>query len=633
MDQTKLKRLRQTKKKADDAYFNSDSPIMSDRDYDLLCQQISETDTSVSEVGCLPRTDKIQLPIYMGSLTKYNDNKAINNFLNKFDHKQFVVQEKLDGVSCLCVYKYRNIELYTRGNGTIGVDISHLLEYGLDIPWIESYHTFMVRGELIMSKKIFKEKFSTEFKNIRNMVSGQLAKKKPNKSIIKFLDFVAYEVFEPHLKIQKSVVDQYQFLKQNEFKVVYNRTIERNLVEQEVLVDYLHRRKKKSQYEIDGLVVTIDGEYIRNDCDNPKYSFAFKIQGEVAQVEVDHVKWNLSKSGKYKPQIFINPVELSGVTISSVTGFNAKYITENKIGCGSILIITRSGDVIPHIISVVKGKGDLNLPTQSRWDSVDLYYDLKGNEKIPDQVIVKQMVYFFTSLKCLNCKDKTILKIFNSGYTSIESIIQARPEELSQIDGIGEKLASKLSTSIKENVKAASIHQLLAALNCFGEGIGLRKIQNIDLSNPENLQVKGLSETTIKEKILPVWKDSLDRVINLKKMVGGSTEIEDQENNIEIGDGPLQNKIFVFTGFRDSSLEKQIIELGGKVTSAISNKTTDLVVASEEGKSSTKLLKAKNLGIKITTKADLIGVVKNIQKQQVKIEVEYSDMGSSSEEE
>jgi NAD-dependent DNA ligase len=463
------------------------------------------------------------------------------------------------------------------------------------------------------------------------MVSGQLSKKNPDQSIIKFLDFVAYEVFEPHLKNQKSVVDQYQFLKQNDFKVVYNRTIERNLVEQEVLVDYLHRRKKKSQYEIDGLVVTIDGEYIRNDCDNPKYSFAFKIQGEVAQVEVDHVKWNLSKSGKYKPQIFINPVELSGVTISSVTGFNAKYITENKIGCGSILIITRSGDVIPHIISVVKGKGDLNLPTQSRWDSVDLYYDL---EKIPDQVIVKQMVYFFTSLDCSNCKDKTILKIFNSGYTSIESIIQARPEELSQIDGIGEKLATKLSTSIKENVKAAGIHQLLAALNCFGEGIGLRKIQNIDLSNPENLQVKGLSEATIKEKILPVWEESLNRVKKIKKMVG----IEHFENNLDSiksddFDGPFKDKVFVFTGFRDAALEKQLVELGGKVTTAISKKSTDLVVATENNtKSSSKLLKAQSLGIKITTKADLLKKIKNIERDMIKPQIDYDDYGSSEEE-
>lgn len=631
MDQTKIKQLLYKKRKADDAYFNSGRPIMSDDEYDATCQQLNKLGILSNEVGCIPKLDKIQLPVYMGSLTKHNDNKSINNFLDKFNHKSFLVQEKLDGVSCLCVYRCRNIELYTRGNGTIGVDISHLLEYGLDIPWIESYHTFMVRGELIMSKKIFKEKFSTEFKNIRNMVSGQLAKKNPNESIIKFLDFVAYEVFEPHLKIQKSVVDQYQFLKQNDFKVVYNRTIERNLVEQEVLVDYLHRRKKKSQYEIDGLVVTIDGEYIRNDCDNPKYSFAFKIQGEVAQVEVDHVKWNLSKSGKYKPQIFINPVELSGVTISSVTGFNAKYITENKIGCGSILIITRSGDVIPHIISVVKGKGDLNLPTQSRWDSVDLYHDL---EYIPDEVVIKQMVYFFTSLDCLNCKDKTIFKIYNAGYKTIESIIQAQVNDLSQINGIGCKLALKLLDSVHTKIKDATFHELLAALNSFGEGIGLKKIKNIDIKNPQNLQVKGLSEATIKEKILPKWEESLNRVKKIKKMVG----IEHFENNLDSiksddFDGPFKDKVFVFTGFRDAALEKQLVELGGKVTTAISKKSTDLVVATENNtKSSSKLLKAQSLGIKITTKADLLKKIKNIERDMIKPQIDYDDYGSSEEE-
>lgn len=631
MDQTKIKQLLYKKRKADDAYFNSGSPIMSDDEYDATCQQLNKLGILSNEVGCIPKLDKIQLPVYMGSLTKHNDNKSINNFLDKFNHKSFLVQEKLDGVSCLCVYRCRNIELYTRGNGTIGVDISHLLEYGLDIPWIESYYTFMVRGELIMSKKIFKEKFSTEFKNIRNMVSGQLAKKKPNESIIKFLDFVAYEVFEPHLKNQKSVVDQYQFLKQNDFKVVYNRTIERNLVEQEVLVDYLHRRKKKSQYEIDGLVVTIDGEYIRNDCENPKYSFAFKIQGEVAQVKVDHVKWNLSKSGKYKPQIFINPVELSGVTISSVTGFNAKYITENKIGCGSILIITRSGDVIPHIISVVKGKGDLNLPTQSRWDSVDLYHDL---EYIPDEVVIKQMVYFFTSLDCLNCKDKTIFKIYNAGYKTIESIIQAQVNDLSQINGIGCKLALKLLDSVHTKIKDATFHELLAALNSFGEGIGLKKIKNIDIKNPQNLQVKGLSEATIKEKILPKWEESLNRVKKIKKMVG----IEHFENNLDSiksddFDGPFKDKVFVFTGFRDAALEKQLVELGGKVTTVISKKSTDLVVATENNtKSSSKLLKAQSLGIKITTKADLLKKIKNIERDMIKPQIDYDDYGSSEEE-
>lgn len=624
MDQNKLISL---KKKADDAYFNSGSPIMTDEKYDALCQQIEEYTTL--EVGCLPRGDKVQLPIYMGSLTKHNADKSINNFLDKFDHKSFVVQEKLDGVSCLCVYKKSNIRLYTRGNGTVGTDITHLIKYGLKIPqYIQK--NIMVRGELIMSKTTFKEKFNHEFKNIRNMVSGQLSKKDPNKTIISNLDFIAYEVIEPQLEHQKSIVEQFRLLEKNNFKVVYNRTINRSYLEQEILMDYLVRRKSKSLYEIDGLVITIDGEYERNVSDNPKYAFAFKIQGEVVEAEVDRVKWNLSKSGKYKPQIFIKPVNLSGVTISSLTGFNAKYIVDNRIVCGTILSITRSGDVIPHILGVIKNGncGALELPQNSKWNSVDLYHNF---QETPDEVVVKQMVHFFTSLKCLNCKDKTIQKFYNSGYTSVEGLIQAQVEDLSKIEGIGNKVATKLLSSIRENIKDASIHELLAALNSFGEGIGLKKIQNIDLSNPSSTSIKGLSEATIKEKILPFWDDSLNRVKNIKKMVGIDPDMIEQ--NTTITEGPFKDKIFVFTGFRDTSLEKHLIDLGGKVTSAISKKTTDLIIASDhQMKTSTKLLKARELGIKITIKSDLMKEVKKLQELTKQPEIEYDDYGSSEEE-
>lgn len=633
MDQTKIKQLLSMKTKADDAYFNSGSQIMSDDDYDALCQQLNKLGVLLKEVGCAPKLNKIELPIYMGSLTKHNDNKLINNFLDKYNHESFLIQEKLDGVSCLYEYdpsKDQRVRLYTRGNGTIGTDITHLLSYGLKIPSISLSHKFLVRGELIISKKIFMDKYSTNFKNIRNMVSGQLSKKNPDIFIISDIEFIVYEVIEPQLKYQKSMVEQYDFLKQKHFKVVYNRTIKRNFLEQEILMDYLTRRKRKSLFEIDGLVVTINGEYIREEECNPKYSFAFKTQGEVAEAEVDHINWNLSKSGKYKPQICIKPINLSGVTISSLTGFNAKYIVDNKIDKGAILSITRSGDVIPHIIAILKeSDGKINLPTQSRWNSVDLYHDL---EYVPNEVIIKQMVYFFTSLDCLNCKDKTILKIYNFGFKTIESIIEAQIADLAQIDGIGEKLATNIIQSIQTKIKDATIHELLAALNSFGEGIALKKIKNISLQNPQNLHVKGLSETTIKEKILPKWEESLARVEKIKKMVGGKFNLfEDLEDDFN---GPLKDKIFVFTGFRDAALEKQLIDLGGKVTTAISKKSTDLIVASEHTlKTSTKLLKAQGLGIKITTKIDLIKEIKNIEKSIIKPEVDYEDYENSSEEE
>jgi DNA ligase (NAD+) len=631
MDQTKIKQLLLKKRAADDAYFNSGSPIMSDDAYDELCQELSNLNTLPIEVGCTPKFNKIQLPIYMGSLTKHNDNKSIKNFLDKFDHKTFLVQEKLDGVSCL--YEYtpsKNIKLYTRGNGTIGTDITHLLNYGLKIPtsnMLSLTHSFMVRGELIISKQIFKDKYTINFKNIRNMVSGQLTKKVPDKTIISDINFVAYEVIEPQLKCQKSMVEQYQFLKEHNFKVVHNREIDRNFLNQKILMDYLNQRKKKSLYDIDGLVVTINEEYIREEQMNPRYSFAFKIQGEVAEATVDHISWNLSKSGKYKPQIFIKPINLSGVTISSLTGFNAKYIVDNKIGKGSILSITRSGDVIPHILAVLQESSQIYLPEQSKWNSVDLYHNF---DDIPDEVVVKQMVYFFTSLNCLNCKDKTILKIYNAGYKTIESVIQARVEDLKQIEGIGQVLATNIIESVRTKIKEATIHELLASLNCFGEGIGLKKIKNINLNNPCNLQVKGLSETTIKEKILPRWEESLNRVKNIKKMVGVEADLNE---DLEDFNGPFKDKVFVFTGFRDAALEKKLIDLGGRVTTTISKKSTDLIIASDHNtKSSTKLLKAQNLGIIITTKANLLIEIKNIEKAMIKPEIDYDDYGSSEEE-
>lgn len=635
MDQIKAKELLLYKEKADDAYFNSDKPIMTDDDYDALCKQLESFNVVENKIGCIPKENKVKLPIFMGSLTKYNNNKTIKNFKDKFNHESYIVQEKLDGVSCLYVFENGKVELYTRGNGSIGTNITYLLDYGLNIPkmindiQLEKSSFVMVRGELIMKRNIFLQFFYPSFKNIRNMVSGQVNKNIPDRDIVSKLDFVAYEVIEPHLEYQKPLLEQYKFLQKNKFMVISNHTIEQELVEQEVLMDYLNRKKKKSKYDIDGLVVTIIKKYKRNDSGNPKYSFAFKIQGEVSEAKVEHVKWNLSKTGKYKPQIFIKPVELGGVTISSLTGFNAKYVVDNNIVKDTILSITRSGDVIPHILTVLHpGNGSPILPENSKWDSVDLYYDESNHKYIPDDIIIKQMVFFFTSLNCTYCKEKTIIKLYEAGYKTIESIVEAQVEDLIKINGFGKLKAINILESIQSKVREASIHELLSALICFGGGIGLKKIQNINLNSPYNLKVKGLSETTIKEKIIPNWENGINRVVNLKKLVNEDVDIlnliEEEKFN-----GPFKDKVFVFTGFRDAALEKQLIDLGAKVTSSISKNTTDLIVACNQTKNSSKFIKAQHLGIQTTTKLDLIFKVKEALKTVIKSEVDYDHYSSS----
>lgn len=642
------------KYKADIAYFNSDTPIMKDEDYDALCNHFKLSAT----VGCLPTFGKkVELPVFMGSLTKYNTEEKLKSFLSKYNDIEFIVEEKLDGVSCLLRVEGKRVMLYSRGNGTVGTDITHLIGCGLQLPSLSGVSALMVRGELVVSNENF-AKYQNEFKNARNMVSGQLAKHSPDSDVLKDIDFVAYEIIDPNATLQQSYAEQIDKLRLLEFKVVYNRKLKQHKINESELSAYLSRRKQKSKYQIDGLVISVNKPYIRSSSDNPKYAFAFKIQGETAETVVTEVMWALSKSGKYKPRVLVEPVKLSGVVISSLTGFNARYIVDNHIVTGAKILITRGGDVIPHIVAVLETdrKIMLELPKNSTWlgrsgqtaESVDLYHTFRDD---PQDVVIKKMVHFFTSLNCLNCKDKTMLKIYNAGFTTIERVIEATVEEtLSTADGIGIKLAHKIASSIYTQVQNATYHELLAALNVFGEGIGLKKIQTIPIQSSvddlQNSKFDGLSTYTMVNKIIPYWIDGLNRVKHIKSLVGitdsslpvvlrATSQGEGLRcgslHNLNVQNDEFRGRTFVFTGFRDSSLEKRIVELGGKVTSSVSQKTTDVIFNTLDGKQSAKLLNAKKVvGCKLTSKTDFVKSLQLLTRPTT--EIEYDTYSCSDEE-
>ena len=629
------------KYKADIAYFNSDTPIMKDEDYDALCNHFKLSAT----VGCSPTFGKkVDLPVFMGSLTKYNTEEKLKSFLSKYDDIEFIVEEKLDGVSCLLRVEGKRVTLYSRGNGTVGTDITHLIGCGLQLPSLSGVSALMVRGELVVSNENF-AKYRNEFKNARNMVSGQLAKHSPDSDVLKDIDFVAYEIIDPNATLQQSYAEQIDKLRLLEFKVVYNRKLKQHKINESELSAYLSRRKQKSKYQIDGLVISVNKPYTRSSSDNPKYAFAFKIQGETAETVVTEVMWALSKSGKHKPRVLVEPVKLSGVVISSLTGFNARYIVDNHIVTGAKILITRRGDVIPHIVAVLETdrKIMLELPKNSTWRSVDLYHIFRDD---PQDVVIKKMVYFFTSLNCLNCKDKTMLKIYNAGFTTIERVIEATVEELqnpasptlSTADGIGIKLAHKIASSIYTQVQNATYHELLAALNVFGEGIGLKKIQTIPIQSSvddlQNSKFDGLSTYTMVNKIIPCWIDGLNRVKHIKSLVGILTsqgaQMGEGLRQVLVQNGGFGGRTFVFTGFRDSSLEKRIVELGGKVTSSVSQKTTDVIFNTLDGKHSAKLLNAKKVGCKLTSKTDFVKSLQLLTRPTT--EIEYDTYSCSDEE-
>ena len=228
------------------------------------------------------------------------------------------------------------------------------------------------------------------------MVNGLINQKNPNKDDFKIVDFITYEYIKDNYKISK----QLKYIKQFNLDMV--NAIRVNSIDNKNLSELLKLRKEKSSYDIDGLVIYDDNEHAKNVKGNPKYAFAFKdvsIQ-ETADVEVVRVEWNISKDGLLKPRIEIKPVKLSGVQITFLSGFNAKYIIDNKIGKHTILKIIRSGDVIPHILEILKStKADLpNMKYKFTDSKVDIIVD-ESNKDIDKNRLIKNLTYFFKKLK------------------------------------------------------------------------------------------------------------------------------------------------------------------------------------------------------------------------------------------
>lgn len=386
-----------------DIAYEFGNPIIADSTYDSLfgCNS-SSLSTSNEE------TQNVVLPFWMGSLNKIKTEKALSLWLRKNLADTFVVSCKLDGISAL--YRPKN-KLYTRGNGLKGSDISTFLnDLNIQNP---AGGSICLRGELVMKKIVFEKKYNKNFKNSRNLVAGQFAKKEIDSSIVKDIDFVAYEIINGKEELLPSV--QFDLIN-NTVGPVHPSLSFQIIDRKDLTIDNLNNLFNKltisSDYTIDGLVITANELYTRNTSGNPKYSFAFKKETETtsATAIVTKVQWTLSKWGVYIPVVHINPVELSGCTISKLTGHNAKYIVENKIEEGAEIVCVRSGDVIPYIVEVIKpSEKTISLP-KGCWEGVHI--KRLSDDTNPD-VEIKILTSLLAKLDVKNISIKTVEKLYN----------------------------------------------------------------------------------------------------------------------------------------------------------------------------------------------------------------------------
>jgi len=601
---------------ANDKYYNTNQSIFSDAIYDILVDELKRRNPKHKVLGNIGAPiksgEKVKLPYWMGSMDKI---KPDTNELKKWSLKYsgpYVISEKLDGVSALLVHNNNQNKLYTRGNGEFGQDISQLLKY-INIPNLTK--NISVRGELIISKNNFK-KINKEFANARNCVSGIVNSKdlKKRKNVANLVDFITYEVLDPILKPD----EQMKTLKKLNFNTVNNSIL--NKLSGDKLSELLIDARKNSPHEIDGIIVTNNEIYPRKISGNPKHSFAFKmvLSDQMAEVKVIDVEWSPSKHSLLKPRVIIEPVKIGGVTIKCATGYNAKFINDNKIGPGAIVKLIRSGDVIPKIIEVINPTKPKFPNIEYKWNDTKVDIILSSSKK-NDIVEIKKLLNFMKKVGVKYVSEGLCKRFYDYGLNSIYLLKNASVEDFLKIDGIKDKLANKIFNEIQNAMKNIRLEKLMAASNIFGQGFGERRCKLVldfypnildmhsVLSTKELINkiclIEGYQERTAKKFVLalPKFKEFLKNLDLNKKFNKLASQSQSQVvkkvttqkltlNNIEL-------KKVVLTGFRGQVVD--FLNQNNVETSSSISKNVDLVIAKDINSTSSKIVKAKKLQIPI----------------------------------
>ena len=590
-------------REANKAYYNEE-PLMTDNEYDIVKEYIEKkypSNKTIFEVGAPITKNKVKLPYEMASMDKIKpDTGALTNWMKKYSGP-YVMSCKLDGVSGLYTTEGDQPKLYTRGDGKVGQDISHLIPH-LRLPKSKN---IVIRGEFIIPKSTFETKYKSKFANPRNMVAGLINHKTVNEAISD-INFVAYEVIKP----VKKPSEQMEFLGTLDVERVLFETSSN--ISNEILSQLLVAARKTYSYEIDGIIVTNDKLYPREH-GNPEHAFAFKmvLSDQIAEAKVVDVIWTPSKDGYLKPRVQIEPINLGGVKIEYATGFNGSFINDNKVGVGAIIELIRSGDVIPHIRKVVVPAEQAKMPSVPfKWN--DTHIDVLLEDIDTDQTVKeKNITGFFKGIGVEGLSSGNVARIVQSGYDTVPKIIKMTVDDLLKVEGFREKTATKIHDGIEEKIGVASLVTIMSASNIFGRGFSDKKLEIIMDSYPNVL----LSNESVSDKVKKIaamkgmaaktaeaFVEKIPNFIQFIKESGLDNKLNQpviEKKPVDVSH-PLFGKTIIMTGFRDNSIQDALKSVGAKLGSSVS-KNTFVVLVKDKDEDTGKAAEAKKLGVPLMT--------------------------------
>jgi DNA ligase (NAD+) len=612
---------------ASDEYNNDGESFLEDSEFDRLEYVLRQFDPSnawFKVVGSDVRTGKTTLPYQMGGLDQVFENDTEKWIkASGWQNEDFIITDKLDGTSALLIYEGGKLTFaYSRGNGIKGADITRHLRK-MNVPQtIPAAEHIAIRCEVVVKDQTFadiatqlKNRGGRAYKTPRAFTAGQM-----NSSVAEPLFYEHAEVIATSLVasagFKGSKEDSIKFIEWLGLSHAFYRTMVGIDCSDISLQEFLSARRIHSPWAIDGLVIDLNDGHLRRSIAErngsslaPLWAKKFKVadSSNLAIGKVVKVHWAASKQGYLKPRIQIEPVELVGTTVQYCTAFNAGFISQNKIGPGSEIEITKSGDVIPFVQKILKSTY-ADMPTEAEfgemaWNetNVDLVM-LEDN----DESVINRLIAVFMDLEIPNLREGSITTLYEQGFDTASAIIKLPEETLVKL--IGEN-GKKIFAGLKAKLNPVPLGILAGSSQVFPRGIGRRKmtklVEGLSIQNPEDFRavtskqiafIDGFDRITAEKVIegIPKFLDFLSEIEGYYTLATKAAPMSDE----------FAGRVFCFTGFRDKESKAEIQKRGGDVADSITKSVTD-VVTEDPNSTSGKLVKARQAGLHILSRQEL----------------------------
>lgn len=586
--------------KAADAYYNKEKPILSDEEYDSLREQL-ETEYPdnpyLKQIGAPVGKGAVRLPYKMASLNKIKPGTgALESFVSSSKVKEWVISDKLDGISVLWDTGKR--KLYLRGDGLTGVDVSTFAPYIHGLTPRSFSKQWVLRGELILPNSV-----PVDTTLPRSWVNGQLHQKKPIPENLGKIHFVAYELIEPSGLTREK---QLEVMDEEGFEVPWYTTMD--LLNDRFLSETLTRRRALGAYIIDGIVIgenNIPQKDTSDTVSNPKDMRAFKMpmEDQKATTKVVDIVWSASHQGFWIPRIQIETVVIGGSRIQYLTGHNARFIVQNKITKGSVIVVRKSGDVIPTLESVVSTVGEVVLP-DGEWEGQAHYKVKTGSTN--SEVLQKKLEHFAKTLDIPHLGPGLVAKLIAGGINTPQKLLTLSNAQLEE--HIGKGMAAKVFPALQSRMESATEKDIMVASSLMSRGVGDLKLNALFVleADPRKWSsiktCEGWSKDAL-ESFLPTlsayerWRRDELPCIPYPRLTTWSPPFAPGI----VYDEPRGR--VCMTGFRDAELQQRMEQKGFLFVPSVTKQTTHLLVKSTQEKSE-KVKRAIELGVRILTRED-----------------------------